>query len=441
MLSTKIKDPKDPSGKSKPLHLDIDDEVLIQHWNKKARIKWTVTYFVGILLVYAVRTAMSISATVMSIDLGWNKQISGVALSAFFFGYVTTNVAGGYLADKHGGETIIFYSAIVWASLSLMLPSLAHSNNSYFSGTTAVIVCRFLTGVFQGVFFPSVTSIFSKHVHVSERAFAYAFAQSGSPLGTICTGLFGSVIIELYGWPAVFVMSGMCSLVWVFWLRYLQRTSYSKISVDDKTNKRAKEPMPWMKLILNIHLWGLFIAYCCNSFVFFNLLSWTPAYFHDAFPQSKGWVFNVIPWLCSFIITITSGYLANVMLANGSTVIYIRKLYASIMFFGTGVLSILLNSVETFKQALFVMSLNVGLNALSSCSLSINAQDLAPNYAGALHGMINGPGALWGSVGIYMTGYILETTGSWSLVFNLIAAVSFIGGVVYFVLGSADRIV
>ena len=289
--------------------------------------------FIGVLLVYAARTAMPISAVAMASDLGGNKQISGMVLSAFFCGYVITNIAGGYMADKHGGDKIIFYSSFVWASLSAVIPYFACSNNSYYSGVTAVIACHFLIGIFQGVFFPSITSIFSKHVHVSERSLLYAFAQSGSHLGTIFTGLLGSIIIELCGWPQIFILSGMFSIMWAFWLQYLRKTSYSNETLlAEGTYKSVKKAMPWIKLIKNLQLWGLFTGYCCYNFVFFSFLYWTPVYFQDTFPQSKGWVFSVIPSLCSFVITIASGYIANVMAANGLSVSLIRKLCIDYVF-------------------------------------------------------------------------------------------------------------
>jgi len=436
-----MKEPLDPTGKDKSLLIDICEDGTKYHWNKKGRIKWTITFFFGILLVYAVRTSMSICATAMARDLGWNKQISGMALSAFFCGYVTTNVLGGYMADRHGGEIIIFYSAICWATLTTLLPLLAHSESIFYSGTFAVLACRFFTGVFQGVFFPSLTSILAKHVAVSERGFVFAFAYSGSSLGTVATGFLGSLIIDLWGWPAVFMLSGMLSLLWAIWLRYLHKISPPIKTIVNQKSIKVKESVPWLKLAFSPTVWALFVAYICNSFTFYNLLSWTPVYFHDAFPQSKGWVFNVVPWLLNFVLTITSGYLANMMLSNGSSITFVRKLYAMIMFISIGVFSLLLNSVETFKQALFVMSLNIGGNAFSSCSIALNSQDLAPKHAGSLHGLMNSAGALAGSIGIYFTGYLLESTGSWSAVFIVISAVSFIGAFAYGLFGSGERVV
>ena len=109
---------------------------------------------------------MLLAQQCQSLQWQWHQIWAGTNkfqdFSAFFCGYVITNIAGGYMADKHGGDKIIFYSSFVWSSLSTVIPYFAYSNNSYYSGVTAVIACRFLIGIFQGIFFPSITSIFSK---------------------------------------------------------------------------------------------------------------------------------------------------------------------------------------------------------------------------------------------------------------------------------------
>lgn len=447
MLATKVstKENVDPSGKNKnAIYLPlVKEDLTIYHWNKHTRMKWTMTYFLGIFLVYSVRSSMSICATAISKDLGWTKKISGMALSAFFCGYITTNVLGGYLADRHGGEVVIFYTSIIWASLTLILPMLVQSESMLYSGTAAILVVRFFTGVAQGVFFPSITAILAKHVAVSERGFVYGFAYSGSSVGVIVTGFVGSIIIDHVGWPGVFITVGVFALLWVVWMKYLSTlTSSTKQRIPDKVVvKPAKGPVPWLKLASCSPVWALFVAYFCCSYCFYNLLSWTPVYFHDAFPESKGWVFNVIPWLANFILTNISGYVANILISGGMSITFVRKLYASILFIGIIVFSLMLTVVETFKQALFVMSLNIGVNAFATCSVGLNSQDLAPKHAGALHGIMNCCGAFAGFVGVYITGYILEVTNMWSSVYILTSIVSCIGLIVYSCFGSGERIV
>lgn len=430
----------DSSGKDKPVMLTLPiKDISYHHWNKRTRIKWTLTFFIGIVLVYSVRVAMSICTPAISKEFGWSKRISGMALSAFFCGYITTNVIGGYLADRHGGDIIICYTALVWAIITALLPVFATSN-IIGNSTSSVLLMRFFTGVSQGVFFPSFTSILTKHVAVAERGFIYSFAFSGSAAGTILTGFAGSILLEHFGWQSVFLSIGLLALLWVFWLRCL--ISVSKIRTNHVAKERkTKEQVPWFKFVTQGPFWGLFIAYFTCSYCFFNVLSWTPVYFHDLFPESKGWVFNVIPWLTNFIITNVSGYILNLLIALGWSVGMIRKLYASCMFIGITLFSLLLNVVETFQQALFVMSLNVGVHALSTGSLMMNSQDLAPQHAGALHGFMNSCGAFAGFVGVYITGYVLEVTGTWSSVNFITSFFSFVGFVSYGILGSGKRIV
>jgi len=430
----------DTSGKDKSILLSLPiKDVSYHHWNKHTRIKWTLTFFVGIVLVYSVRVAMSVCAPAMGKEFGWSKQISGMTLSAFFCGYVTTNVLGGYLADRHGGDIVMFYASIIWSALTITLPLVAHSN-IFTDSTSSVLLVRFFTGVAQGVFFPSFTAILTKHVAAAERGFVYSFAFSGASAGTIMTGFTGSIMIDRCGWECVFSVIGLLALLWVLWLRWLMSACKTRSNFASK-DRKVKEPVPWGKFAMKWPFWGLFVAYFTSNYCFYNVLAWIPVYFHDLFPESKGWVFNVIPWLANFIVTNISGYLLNILIACDWSITTVRKFYASIMFLGIFSFSLLLNAVETFQQALFVMSLNVAVHAFGTGSLMMNAMDLAPQHAGALYGCMNSCGAFAGFVGVYMTGYILEITGDWSSVNFVTSSFAFIGFVAFSFLGSGKRLV
>ena len=127
-------------------------------------------------------------------------------------------------------------------------------------------------------------------------------------------------------------------------------------------------------------------------------------------------------------------------MSSGSSVTYVRKLYAAMLFLGTGVFSLMLNTVESFQQALFVMSLTVGVNAFSTCSIALNPQDLSPKHAGALFGLGNSVSALGGSIGVYLTGFILEHSGHWSSVFFINSFISFFAFIIFQCFGSGRAI-
>lgn len=39
-------------------------------------------------------------------DFDWSSQAKGYALSSFFYGYITTQIAGGVLASRIGGHWV-----------------------------------------------------------------------------------------------------------------------------------------------------------------------------------------------------------------------------------------------------------------------------------------------------------------------------------------------
>lgn len=72
--------------------------------------------------------------------------------------------------------------------------------------------------------------------------------------------------------------------------------------------------------------------------------------------------------------------------------------------------------------------------------ISVNIQDLAPSCAGFLFGVANTAGALAGVVGVCLSGYLIETTGSWTCVFHLVAIISNLGLGTFLVFGKAQRV-
>ena len=46
-----------------------------------------------------------------------------------------------------------------------------------------------------------------------------------------------------------------------------------------------------------------------------------------------------------------------------------------------------------------------------------------------------------GFIGVYIAGYILELTGSWSAVFNITALINFVGITTFVIFGSGNPIV
>ena len=103
----------------------LNEEVVVEtvpFWKKK---RYFVVFmaFLGLFNVYALRVNLSVAIVAMTEirtvihengttsyeqDFNWDSKQKGLVLSSFFYGYLMTQVAGGVLASKFGGNSVSF---------------------------------------------------------------------------------------------------------------------------------------------------------------------------------------------------------------------------------------------------------------------------------------------------------------------------------------------
>ncbi|XP_037667106.1 solute carrier family 17 member 9 [Choloepus didactylus] len=296
-------------------------------WSRPECQAWTGTLLLGTCLLYCARVSMPVCAVAMSQDFGWSKKEAGVVLSSFFWGYCLTQVAGGHLGDRIGGEKVILLSASAWGFITAATPLLPHLGSAHLLSMTT---SRVLTGVLQGVYFPALTSLLSQRVRDSERAFAYSTVGVGSQVGTLVTGGVGSLLLERYGWQSVFYFSGGLTLLWAYCVhRYLLNEKALLMALGvlaQGVPMSTRTKVPWRQLFQKPSVWAIVLSQLSSACSFFILLSWLPTFFRETFPSSKGWVFNVVPWLVAIPSSLFSGFLSDHLISQGYRTITVRKL-------------------------------------------------------------------------------------------------------------------
>ncbi|XP_024895582.1 solute carrier family 17 member 9 isoform X4 [Pteropus alecto] len=256
-------------------------------WSRPECQAWTATLLLGTCLLYCTRVSMPVCAVSMSQDFGWNKKEAGIALSSFFWGYCLTQVAGGHLGDRVGGEKIILLSATAWGFITAATPLLTHLGGAHLVFMT---FSRILTGLLQGLYFPALTSLLSQKVRESERAFTYSAVGCGSQFGTLMTGAVGSLLLDWYGWQSVFYVSGGLTLLWVCYV-YRSHPGRGCFSARPAGGQGHQGPLET----------ALPEAFCL------------------------GWVFNVVPWLVAIPASLFSGFLSDHLISQGYRTITVRK--------------------------------------------------------------------------------------------------------------------
>uniref|UniRef100_A0A493TRW1 Voltage-gated purine nucleotide uniporter SLC17A9 n=1 Tax=Anas platyrhynchos platyrhynchos TaxID=8840 RepID=A0A493TRW1_ANAPP len=377
-------------------------------WPRPTCRVWMVMLLLGTCLLYCARVTVPICAVALSTHFGWDKKQSGVVLSSFFWGYCLTQIIGGHISDQIGGEKVLLLSASAWGFLTVITPLLTHISSAHLVFMTC---SRFLMGLLQGVYFPSLASLLSQRVRESERAFTYSTVGTGSQFGTLVIGGAGSLLLDWYGWESVFYFSGLLTLLWVYCTcKYLLTEKELTIPIEYLTrglsmSKQSK--VPWKQLFTKAPIWAVIIAQLSTSSTFFTLLSWLPTFFKETFPESKGWVFNVVPWLVAIPTSLFSGFLSDHLINQGYKTITVRKFMQVIGSGVSSVFALCLGQTSSFCKAIVFASASVGLQTFNHSGISVNVQDLAPSCAGLLFGKVSsGLGAVlerccaWGHTGL-----------------------------------------
>ena len=122
-------------------------------------------------------------------DFNWDSEEQGVILSAFFYGYMLTQIPGGYLAEKYGGKWLFGVGILLTAVLTLLSPAAAYASKEWF------IAVRFLEGFFEGVTFPALQSMMAKWLPTPERSQLAAWIFAGDK---IKPNIFNVILIDFF---------------------------------------------------------------------------------------------------------------------------------------------------------------------------------------------------------------------------------------------------
>jgi ACS family sodium-dependent inorganic phosphate cotransporter len=188
-------------------------------------------------------------------------------------------------------------------------------------------------------------------------------------------------------------------------------------------------------------VWAIIVAHFASNWGLYILLAWLPSYFKTTFGVSlaNAGLLSAAPWLVSFIMANVAGAWADRMLASGRSAAFVRKLMQTIALGGSATFLLLLTQASTPAAAVMLMC---GATATSACAMSgfgPNCFDIAPRYADVIWGISNTFATLPGIVGVYITGWLLDRTGSFVAPFILTVGVALFGAVFYLVFGSGRQ--
>ncbi|KAH9508375.1 hypothetical protein Btru_050943 [Bulinus truncatus] len=385
-------------------------------------------------------------------EFDWDEKTQGYILGAFFYGYIVTQLPGGWLASRIGGKNLFGYGVLCTSVLTIITPFAARYS------VYMLIAVRVLEGLGEGVTFPAMHAIWGSWAPVWERSKLAAFTYAGAQLGTVISMPISGLLCDsdiAGGWPSAFYVFGSLGCVWfIAWTLLVHNTpaEHPRISesereyIESSVGKKELINTPWKQIFTSPAVWAISIAHFTNNWCYYTLLTCLPAYMSNIlrFNLKENGLLSALPYAVCFVMQNTSGLLADFFRGHG----YLstgnaRKLFTSIGLISPAVFLVVVNYVGCdHVLAVVFLTLSVGLQGCIMGGYNINHLDIAPKFAGVLMGITNALGTIPGFLGPAVVGYLTDnnqTRGQWEIVFYITAGFCLIGAIGYDILAKGEE--
>ncbi|XP_040909521.1 sialin isoform X2 [Toxotes jaculatrix] len=381
----------------------------------------------------------------------WDSETQGWLLGAFFFGYLLTQIPGGYLAGHYGGSIFLGLGVLGTAVLTLLTP-LAAQQGSYW-----LFALRALEGFGEGVTFPAMMAMWARWAPPLERSRLMTLSGSGASFGAFVALPLTGFICQTLGWPAVFYLCGGAGCLWsIFWFIF--------VSDDPRTHRRiSKEErdyiinsigpqgtghgwsVPLLPMVLSVPLWAIIITQMCSNWSYYTLLTSLPTYMDNIlhFDLKSNGFLSALPYFGSLLLSTGSGVVADSLIERRVfSITTVRKLFTltGLLLPAAFFVAVGYSGCSHILSVTF-LTLSTTTGGTSSSGVFINQIDIAPRYAGFLLGITNTFGTIPGVVAPIATGYFTKdhTLAGWRTVFWVAAGIN-VGGALFFTIFGSGKI-
>jgi MFS family permease len=345
-------------------------------------------------------------------DGGWglDPTLGGVIASVGLVGVMVGALAIGPITDTVGRRKTLIATVVLFSVLTL---ACAFATEPVLFG-----VLRFLAGLGLGGVLPVAIALVNEYARTGRGGSATTVLMTGYHVGAVATSLLGLVVIEAWGWPAMFVLGALPALVLVpLLVRYLPESqSYVR-------ERGARHPIGTLfhggYLRATLAFWvtsfmGLLLVYGLNT--------WLPGIMRQA-----GYELGAA---LTLLLVLNVGAVVGLLVA-GQVANRIGVGRAVMIWFGAAALFLALISIRLPGIAVYAGVLLAGVFVFSSQVLVFAfVSQLYPARARATAiGSASGVGRLGAIIGPLLVGPLVAAGIAYPWGFYLFAVVAAVGAV------------
>uniref|UniRef100_A0A8C5WLN6 Sialin n=1 Tax=Leptobrachium leishanense TaxID=445787 RepID=A0A8C5WLN6_9ANUR len=377
----------------------------------------------------------------------FEPDMQGWILASFFYGYILTQIPGGYLAGKIGGKRLLGIGIFCTSALTLLTPLAADLGAGY------LIAVRVIEGFGEGVAYPAMHAMWSQWAPPLERSRLVSLTFAGAELGTVVSLPLSGLICYYIDWSYVFYIFGAIGVLWfIMWLFIVSDAPHLHKSISDSEKQyilsalqnqlSQQKTVPVCAIIKSMPLWAIVVAHFSHNWTFHTLLTLLPTYMKDIlrFNAKENGFLSALPYFGCWVCMNISGLLADYMRVklNYSTVV-VRKIFNTLGLIGPAIFLLAAGYIGCdYKLAVAFLTLSTTMGGFAMSGYNVNHLDIAPSYAGLLYGITNTFATIPGMVSPVIAKIITHdnTMEQWRVVFYIAAAIDVFGAIFFAIFAS-----
>lgn len=398
------------------------------------------TFCLGWTVIWIYRSMLSPVYPAIQGTIGeQTKAAMGLIASCYFFGYTALQIPSGALVDRFGQKRVLIPGFLVFALGALLIARASALQTIYFGSALAGVGC--------GCYYGAAFSLTAEHVPAEKKGISTAIVNSGSAVGMIIGMTLSSYLVNSLNlpWQLMVTISAALIVLLVVWFAFALRDNMAdkrSLRQAGAAPKAAAEaagasvPADTRQGLFSIRNIACYLLYFTTCYSYYMIVTWLPNFLQTERSIEGGLVGLVVSMISVTAIpgALWFSYLSDKRRDRKGNIILFLEISAFVLV----AVSMLAPDAAVLAVILLLYGL-LGKMAVDPVLISFMTDHADPKNVATTLGTFNFFGMASSVVAPWLTGVIMDTTGSGELGFYLGAALLFIGTVLFFLTNVATR--
>lgn len=369
--------------------------------------RWAVLtlIFFGILISYIDRGNLGIAAVEIMREFGFSAALMGTLLSCFFWTYGGFQIPAGMFIDRFGIRNVYGFAFLLW--------SLASASIALTVGFGSILAARLVLGMAEAVGPLASIAFIRRSFAPEQQGFPTSVYIAGQTLGPAVGAWLGTVLLNQFGWRAMFAITGLVALAWLPpWMAYAPRERVAPVRAATPDT-----PAPVGAVLRNPSFWALAACAFLISYFWYFVLTWAPAYLRlvHGFTTLEMGRIMAIPLAAMAVTSIVGGVIADRAARRWASAIRARLIFSACGMLGSASF-LLLPYAPDRTWALPVLFVSMCSFGLASPGYWALAQAAAPAHLiGRAIGFLNTLAQIAGAAAPLITGWLMGPSNQFGI--------------------------